>query len=159
MLSACMRRMLILGGEMKSVVLMMVWLALFSASFKAMAEDAAPLPQTLPGATTVDAEGVIDLIGSQPALIVVDARITTDRQHGHIEGSISLPDIETDCDSLAAKVSMDKTTPLLFYCNGVKCGRSVKSVRIAKACGFSRLYWFRGGFEEWLQKDYPYLKE
>ena len=54
---------------------------------------------------------------------------------------------------------MDRVILGLFYCNGVKCDRSVKSVNIALGCGYVRLYWFRGGFEEWRRKDYHYLKK
>ena len=41
----------------------------------------------------------------------------------------------------------------------MKCGRSAKAIVIALQCGYSNIYWFRGGFEEWLSKGYPYLQE
>ena len=142
-----------------AVFMAAVWCALSLVSSITAAEEKPPLPQTLPGAETVDAEALIALVGRRSALLLVDARITADREQGYIEGSISLPDIDTNCDSLATRVSADKALPVLFYCNGVKCGRSVKSIDIAHTCGYTELYWFRGGFEEWRDKDYPYLKK
>jgi rhodanese-related sulfurtransferase len=106
----------------------------------------------------VDAEGVLELAEKNPELVIVDARIRQDRLQGYIEGSVSLPDVDTNCESLA-KIIPRKSTPVLFYCNGPKCGRSVHSSRNALDCGYASVYWYRGGFEEWKNKNYPYLKK
>lgn len=117
-----------------------------------------PTPDQLPGATKVDAEGVIETLARIPGLVIIDSRISMDRKQGYIESAISLPDNETDCGSL--EVLLDELdTPVLFYCNGPKCGRSVKAIHKAQACGYRNVYWFRGGFEEWTAKGYPFLKE
>lgn len=136
-------------------------LLLCASQLPAQAETPAAsteIPDRIEGAETIDAEDLIHLADTLPALVMVDSRITTDRKHGHIEGSLSLPDIDTDCDSLAA-LSANKSDPIMFYCNGVKCGRSVVAARKALGCGYDAVYWFRGGFEEWTKKDYPYVTE
>lgn len=115
-------------------------------------------PESLTGTTRVDAEGVINIVNNITDLVVVDARITSDRKQGYIEGSVSLPDLDTTCATLA-KIVPRKSTPTLFYCNGVKCGRSVKSIQVAQSCGYEKIYWFRGGFEEWKSKGYPFVTE
>lgn len=115
-------------------------------------------PQEIPGSTKVDAEGVIKLVEVIQNLLIVDARIRMDRRQGYLEGSISLPDVETDCDSLA-RIIPTKSSPVLFYCNGPKCGRSGKSVNKAVNCGYTKVFWFRGGLEEWKLKGYPYLRK
>lgn len=122
------------------------------------AEEQIKSPEAIPGSTKIDAEGVIDLVNRINNLVMIDARISADRKQGYIEGSISLPDIQTDCASLA-KVIPEKSSPVLFYCNGIKCGRSVKSVRVALQCGYNDIYWYRGGFEEWQEKGYPFVKD
>ncbi|HEY5601961.1 MAG TPA: rhodanese-like domain-containing protein, partial [Gammaproteobacteria bacterium] len=71
-----------------------------------------------------------------------------------IEGSVGLPDHDTNAETLAKHVA-SKTTPVLFYCNGVKCGRSVNSSKQAVELGYKNIYWFRGGWEEWTQKGLP----
>jgi rhodanese-related sulfurtransferase len=115
-------------------------------------------PLAIPGSTVVDAEKLIELVGIIPNLLLIDARIRMDRKQGYIEGSISLPDIETDCNSLARIIS-SKAVPILFYCNGQKCARSGKSVIKANECGYKNVFWFRGGMEEWNNKNYPVLKQ
>ena len=115
-------------------------------------------PESIEGASKVNAEEFIELVGKIPELVIIDSRIPGDRKQGFVEGSLSLPDINTRCETLA-KVLPKKSTPSLFYCNGVKCGRSAKAIKIALGCGYNNIYWFRGGFEEWLAKGYPYLQE
>jgi rhodanese-related sulfurtransferase len=119
---------------------------------------AQPSPEKIKGSTIVNAEQFIELAGKIPQLLIIDSRIQSDRKQGYIEGSVSLPDVDTNCNSLA-KVIPRKDYPTLFYCNGVKCGRSATAVTIALQCGYKNVYWFRGGFEEWLAKGYPYLQE
>lgn len=111
----------------------------------------------IPGIARVDAEKLIELAGSND-LVIVDSRLPVDRRQGYIEGSISLPDTATDCDSLAAAAPRS-TSSILFYCNGPKCPRSGRAASIAQACGYRKVFWFRGGLEEWKKKKYPYIKK
>jgi len=115
------------------------------------------VPDSIAGVVTLLAADVIDKARTISNLIVIDSRVASDRLNGYIENSISLPDSKTNCSTLA-EVSSDKDRPLLFYCNGVECGRSVVAIKIAKSCGYTNLYWFRGGFQEWLEIGYPYVK-
>ena len=114
-------------------------------------------PLTISGTTKVNAEGIFELLEKAPDTTIIDARISSDRIQGYIEGSISLPDVDTNCSSLK-QVVPSLTAPVLFYCNGVKCGRSGNAAEIAVKCGYNNIYWFRGGFEEWKAKNLPFLK-
>ena len=109
------------------------------------------------GVTTIEAEQLVKLIRSNPELRLIDARIGSGHDKGHIEGSIHLIDIDTNCDSLA-RIITNKSNAVVFYCGSYQCGRSLNSIRIAKSCGYTNLYWFRGGFDEWKEKGYPYIK-
>jgi len=116
------------------------------------------VPAAIPGVTTLNAESLIELVERLPGLVLIDSRVPADRRQGYIQGSVSLPDTETACATLG-DVLASPNTPVMFYCNGVKCGRSAIAVKIAKGCGYKKLYWFRGGFEEWKQKGYPFLQQ
>jgi rhodanese-related sulfurtransferase len=115
-------------------------------------------PESIDGTTRVTAEEVIELVGNHDDLVVIDARIVADRAQGWIEDSVSLPNIDTTPETLA-KVAPDKSKPVLFLCNGVKCGRSVESSKNAVKWGYKKIYWFRGGMEEWENKGLPTVKE
>lgn len=134
-----------------------IWL-MCSVQVMAVEQEEIISPEFISGTTKVTAEELIDLVGMHDDLIIVDSRITGDRSKGFIESSISLPDIDTTCESLS-KILPGKELPVLFYCNGVKCGRSGKALEIAKTCGYTNLYWFRKGFEVWKKKGFPFLQE
>jgi len=115
------------------------------------------VPEMIAGVDTVNAEQVIEILTSDNPPILIDARIRKDRDYGYIESSISLPDIETNCDTLK-EITEDKNQQMMFYCNGMRCGRSVVSIKVARSCGYHNLFWFQGGFEEWQEKGYQYIK-
>ncbi len=133
-------------------------LACLPGAWPAMAEVPDKAPEQIPGVTRVEAEDLLTLVGEEPRLLIIDSRIRMDRRQGFIESSVSLPDTETSCASLQQALG-DRHRPVVFYCNGVKCGRSGKAAQVATACGHSRIYWYRGGFEDWKQKGYPFLKQ
>lgn len=114
-------------------------------------------PEIIDGTQTIEAEGLIQLVNRNETQIIVDSRISSDRKLGFIPGSISLPDTDTNCESLASLVP-EKSDPVVFYCNGPKCRRSDNAVTIAADCGYTNIYWFRGGIEAWKAKNYPISK-
>ncbi len=110
-------------------------------------------PEAIEGSTTINAEALIQLANEHDNLVIIDSRIQADRRQGYIANSISLPDTRTDCTSLFRIINR-KNTATVFYCNGPKCRRSDHAVAIASLCGYTNIYWFRGGFEEWKNKNY-----
>ena len=123
----------------------------------ATAGDKIVSPESINGATIVDAEGLIEKATQQPQLVMIDSRVSADRKEGFIEGSISLPDTDSRCESLARAVP-SLNAPVLFYCIGVKCGCSGRVAMIAVVCGYSNIYWYRNGMEEWQEKEFPQVR-
>jgi rhodanese-related sulfurtransferase len=111
-------------------------------------------PPQLEGSTKVNAEQVIELIENKSDLVIIDSRMTPDRMHGGIENSVSLQDIDTTCPALTRHLAT-QSTPVVFYCNGEKCSRSARAVKIAISCGYNNIYWFRNGIEEWVAESLP----
>lgn len=138
---------------------MMITKRLFLTALLLLAQNAvyADTPNTIRGTIKITAEDIFTLVEKFPNLVIVDARKTSDRAKGFIEGSIGLPDTKTTKRSLA-RIIPSKNTPVMFYCNGVKCGRSVKSSKLAVKLGYKKIYWFRGGWEEWANKGLPVAK-
>ena len=122
-----------------------------------LAKPKVVVPDQIAGVTTVSAEQLIESLASDKPPMLIDARIKEDRDYGYIESSISLPDIETNCNTLK-EIIADKKQALMFYCNGVQCGRSVVSIKVARSCGYHNLSWFKGGFAEWKENGYQYIK-
>ena len=150
-------------AESMKINMLALTIRLFAATSPVFADHAglepAPVvsPGEISGALRIDAERLLDLYAQIDDLTVIDARIESDRKNGYIENSISLPDIRTDCQALAQWIP-SVHHPVAFYCNGPKCGRSARSAAIAVQCGYDQVYWFRGGIEEWTQKQYPLIR-
>jgi len=140
------------GGPHRAVGLIV---ALLLSSTAVQAERA---PEAIDGATRISAEELIELANRRDDLVIIDSRIGGDRKQGYLEGSVSLPEGETNCATIAKRVP-SRDIPVVFYCNGVRCNRSGRAVAAAVTCGYRDIYWFRGGFEEWIAKGYPYLRE
>ena len=62
--------------------------AFFSSTLSAVEKPHAP--ENIAGATSVSAEVVVDLILSNPDLIIVDSRKKAEYLKGHIEGAINI---------------------------------------------------------------------
>ncbi len=115
-------------------------------------------PASLAVAITIDAEHLIELYQSVPDLQIIDSRHYEDRSLGYIETSYNLPLAYTNCASLA-KMARNKDQAFVFYCNGNAADTSIDAIQIASSCGYKRLFWLRGGFVEWEDKDYPFVIE
>ena len=123
-----------------------------------MAEDKPVAPDSIPGAKTVSAEDVVQLVLDRPGLVIIDSRKKTEYLKAHIEGAVNLLNTRMTLESLQA-IAPDKTTDLLFYCNGVRCKRSADAVTKAADWGYQNIFWFRGGWKEWTDKKLPYITD
>src|SRR5690348_13286559 len=121
---------------------------------KAAAQDA---PTRIDGAQTVNARQIFDLVAKMPGLVILDNRKPEDYAAGHIEGAVSLIDTEVSAESLAKYVK-GKDAPVLFYCNGVKCGRAAKAVEKAVHLGYSKIYYYALGMDEWNAEGLPLVQ-
>lgn len=109
-------------------------------------------------AITIDSEHLIELYQSFPGLLIIDSRLANDYTLGHIETSINLPLARTNCNTLK-ELAKSPEQAMVFYSNNKAGTASIEAIRIAFGCGYKRLFWLRGGFVEWKDKDYPYVIE
>ena len=121
----------------------------------ALADDA---PMSIPSVTTVDAQALIELFEKMPNLVLLDNRKEADYASGHIEGAVRLIDTDITDDAVFAKFIPAKDNPVLFYCNGVKCGRAAIAASKAVKAGYSKVYYYALGMDEWRQKNLPLVK-
>lgn len=114
-------------------------------------------PEAVAGATRVGAEEVVELGASVPNLVVIDSRYRDEFAKGHIEGAINLNGTELKREDLA-RIAPHPDVPLLFYCNGERCLRSSIAAQKAVGWGYRRVYWFRDGWQAWMEKHLPVSK-
>lgn len=118
----------------------------------------ADAPLEISGATTVDAEQIIGLFDTHTDLMIVDSRKASDYSAGHIEGAVLLTNTEMD-EQKTASVIPSKDHPVVFYCNGIKCGRAADAVEKALGFGYNKIYYYAKGMEEWNSLSMPVVTE
>lgn len=111
-------------------------------------------PEKITGTIRVDAEETVTLITNNPDLLVFDSRKEIEYSKGHIQGAISLLDTEMTQAGLNT-LAPDLARPVLFYCNGIRCLRSSRAASYAVKWGYKKVYWFRGGWNEWIEMGMP----
>lgn len=138
---------------------MLIALGLLAASpaSRLAAQTAAPAavaPMEIAGAKTVDADKVISLIDAHKDLVIVDNRRAEDFDAGHIEGAVRILDTDLTAEKMAG-LAPQKSRPLLFYCNGLTCGRAAKAVAMAVGWGYTNVSYYALGMDEWKKLQLP----
>ena len=115
-------------------------------------------PTSLPGVNRITAREAQTLLAQGATL--VDARTEKEFKTKRIRGAVSATYVERSLKDVAFnaaqddfqaldKLSLDKTKPVIFACNGVECWLSYKAAKVATTKGFKSVYWLRGGLPEW----------
>ena len=109
--------------------------------------------QTKDGYGLIDTDGLKKMLDSGAELTVIDARNPEEYQEVHIKGAISLP--VKQWEKFAGELPADKKARLIFYCNGIKCGKSKKAAARAQAAGYDNVFVYAEGMPVWEEKGLP----
>jgi rhodanese-related sulfurtransferase len=109
-------------------------------------------PETVAGATTVDAAAAKRLFDDEAAF--VDLRKENVWNGGRIPGAIWL-DFKNGFSQETLAGAVDPDEKLVFYCSGIRCPRSAKAATKAVAWGYQHVYYFRDGYPAWKNAGYP----
>ncbi len=90
------------------------------------------------------------MLDEKKAMLLIDARTKDEYQEAHIQGAISIP--EKNFDESVSLLPADQGSLLVFYCNGVKCGKSKKAAKKADALGYKNILIYSEGFPVWEEK-------
>ncbi len=90
-----------------------------------------------------------DLSAAPEGAVIIDSRPGARKYiQGHIPGSINIP--FSEFDKLVSRLPTDKSTPLVFYCGGLKCKLSHKSAAKAEALGYKNIQVYANGYPHWV---------
>ena len=104
------------------------------------------------GATKVDAKTAEAL--HERGVPFVDVRAHVDYDNGHIPGAVNLSlVVDLSKESLAKVVGKDEE--VVIYCHGKYCPTSPYGSAKAIAWGWTRVYYFAGGFPAWEDAGLP----
>lgn len=113
--------------------------------------------EKIDGITKTNTNSTYNLILNTPDLLIIDSRKPTVYLKGHIQGAVNIQDTLMT-EAVLFKYAKNKTNPILFYCNGKSCSRSANAAKKALAWNYNNIYWFRNGWNEWINKDMPIEK-
>ena len=102
--------------------------------------------------TVITADELKKIIDLKQKATIVDARTPKEYQDERIPTAILLP-VE-DFEKQSASILPDKSASIIFYCNGVKCGKGQESAEKALKAGYTNLKVFGGGIPDWKEKGY-----
>ncbi|MCU0413052.1 MAG: rhodanese-like domain-containing protein [Ignavibacteriaceae bacterium] len=87
----------------------------------------------------------------------VDSRDETDYILGHISNSMNIP--FDDFDNHKQKLEqLSREKPMVIYCAGTDCDLSHLLANLLFEQGYKQVYVFFGGWNEWLNANYPIQK-
>jgi rhodanese-related sulfurtransferase/ABC-type phosphate/phosphonate transport system substrate-binding protein len=133
-----------------------------AAPFEYVASLGLFTPGELKGVQRVSAKQAHDL--AQKGAKLVDVRTEREFNAKHARGAILVPygekslkaiDFDSKLDSFGGLAKLDKTQPVIFFCNGAECWKSYKASSVARDSGFTTVYWMRGGMPEWNAEQLP----
>lgn len=88
--------------------------------------------------------------------MLVDARNPEEYRESHIPGAINIP--QREFENFIGLLPADKNIKLVFYCNGIKCGKSKKAAKQAIKLGYSNVHVFAEGMPVWEEVGYSFYK-
>ncbi len=88
----------------------------------------------------------------------VDVRAALNYDNGHLPRAVNLSLVAgLSRESLARVAGTDEE--VVFYCHGLHCTYAAYAAAKAIAWGYTRVYYFAGGFMEWSDEGYPLVIE
>ncbi|MGD8213002.1 MAG: rhodanese-like domain-containing protein [Desulfobacterales bacterium] len=97
----------------------------------------------------VSADWVKKQIDKKTNMVLIDSRPKRKKyDKGHIPTALSIPD--SQFAKMQDQLPADKSTPLVFYCGGLKCRLSHKSAKKALDLGYTKVKVFAEGYPVWV---------
>lgn len=124
-----------------------------------------PTPLTVPGAQRLTTLEVRAIAASDRNVLLVD--VLADPHQQTIQGAHYLPAAgqpgnfndgaqQATVRALGTLTQNARERPLVFFCAGSACWESYNAVLRARAAGYTRLYWYRGGLASWSAAGLPF---
>jgi rhodanese-related sulfurtransferase len=112
------------------------------------------VPEGVATVTTAQLAALLQGQERQPAPMVIDTRLRTIYDSRHIPGAVSIPLAELEKRG-GVLFPQDRSTPLVFYCDGPASDLSVRAAGLARQFGFSDVRVYLAGEPGWEKDGQP----
>jgi rhodanese-related sulfurtransferase len=92
----------------------------------------------------------------QRNFLLVDARNPEEYREAHIPGAVNIP--QKKMAAYLGLLPSDRNSEIIFYCNGVKCGKSKKAAKRAVEIGYTNVWVYAEGMPVWEERGYQFYK-
>jgi rhodanese-related sulfurtransferase len=106
--------------------------------------------KSYPVISTDELKSILD---KKDKFVLIDARTKPEYAESHIVNAVNIPDKKLE-DNLAL-LPKDKSSLLIIYCNGVKCGKSKRLAQKLEPLGFTNIRIYLEGIPVWEEKNLP----
>ena len=124
----------------------------------------APTPREIPGALVVQTRELRAMLASTVPPIVID--VLSEEGHVTLAGALWLsgagrgtnfvdPVQAVLAPLLGQLTDGDKARAMVFFCASSQCWLSYNAALRAAAAGYTKVYWYRGGIEAWVEAGLP----
>ena len=139
---------------MKTMKLLSIFAIIFASfvGFESNAKEGAATPYVV-----VDSEALQKLQAENDDLVIIDSRGKSYFNNEVIAGSVQLSVGDTNEENLSKLVS-SKDQKIVFYCSNVNCPASAKAAFKASSLGYTNLYKYPAGMDDWKSKNLPTAK-
>lgn len=104
----------------------------------------------------IDADSMRALVESDSA-ILFDARTPDEFNTGHIANALSFPISQFDSMYPLYQDRLAETKTVITYCSGIHCTDSTMLAKELYLKGYTDIFVFKGGVEEWQGLGYPLI--
>jgi PQQ-dependent catabolism-associated CXXCW motif protein len=124
----------------------------------------APTPLEIPGARVVHTHELQAMLAGAERPVLVD--VLSGEGHETLAGAVWLggagrgteldDHVQADLEPLLLRLTAgDKARPLVFFCASSLCWLSYNAALRAIAAGHTRVLWYRGGIDAWVEANLP----
>lgn len=99
---------------------------------------------------------VLTMIEQKKPMVLIDARTPAEYDEANIITSINIP--EKTFATAVNQLPADKSTLLVIYCNGTKCGKSKRVGKQIEAMGYTNIQIYSEGIPVWEERELPMVK-
>jgi len=100
----------------------------------------------------ISTEQLKQFVDQKEKMTLIDARSPAEYREAHISGAINIP--EKEFEQAKQQLPAEKDALLVFYCNGVKCGKSKKVAKLAQPLGYSNILIYSEGIPVWEERNF-----
>lgn len=104
---------------------------------------------------TIDIEQLRDKMSKNDDLLLINVLSKEDFREHHIPNSVNIPVEQDDFVEQVQGHSEGKNQEIVVYCANTSCDASPKAASKLEDAGFTNVYDFEGGIEEWEAAKQP----